>query len=324
MKDLKLVVADLYPAVGPRVSGYLKVSQLHQIYWEEVGNPIGVPILFLHGGPGAGSSPMHRCFFDPNFYRIIHFDQRGAGKSLPRAEIKENTTQDLINDIEKLRQYLGIERWLIFGGSWGSTLGLVYGEEHPERCLGFILRGIFLGEQRDIDWFIEGMGNFFPEARRKFLSILSWEEQNNPLVAYMDRLLHTAPAIHFQAARAWSLYEQSCSTLKADGDGLQNYSSPEDHLSLARLEAHYFVNKNFLSENAIIKNLHYIKNKPAIIIKGRYDIVCPIISADKLVNNWPGALYKVLTDAGHSALEPGIKQELVLATEMMKEKYIGY
>lgn len=322
MKDSKLVVADLYPAVEPRVSGYLKVSQLHQIYWEEVGNPNGVPILFLHGGPGAGISPMHRCFFDPNFYRIILFDQRGAGKSLPRAEIKENTTQDLINDIEKLRQYLGIERWLIFGGSWGSTLGLVYGEEHPERCLGFILRGIFLGEQREIDWFIEGMGNFFPEARRKFMSILSWEEQNNPLVAYMDRLSHPDPAIHFEAARAWSLYEQSCSTLKADGGGLQNYSSSEDHLSLARLEAHYFVNKNFLSENAIIKNLHYIKNKPAIIIQGRYDIVCPIISADKLVNNWPGAQYKILTDAGHSALEPGIKQELVLATEMMKEKYI--
>ena len=322
MKDSKLVVADLYPAVEPRVSGYLKVSQLHQIYWEEVGNPAGVPVLFLHGGPGAGISPLHRCFFDPDFYRIILFDQRGAGKSWPRAEIKGNTTQDLIGDIEKLRQYLGIERWLIFGGSWGSTLGLVYGEEHPERCLGFILRGIFLGEQREIDWFIEGMGNFFPEARRKFLSILSWEEQNNPLVAYMDRLLHPDPAIHFQAARAWSLYELSCSTLKADGGGLQNHSSSEDHLSLARLEAHYFVNKNFLSENAIIKNLHYIKNKPAIIIQGRYDIVCPIISADKLVNNWPGARYKVLTDAGHSALEPGIKRELVLATEMMKEKCV--
>lgn len=322
MKDSKLVVADLYPAVEPRVSGYLKVSQLHQIYWEEVGNPAGVPVLFLHGGPGAGISPLHRCFFDPDFYRIILFDQRGAGKSWPRAEIKENTTQDLIGDIEKLRQYLTIERWLIFGGSWGSTLGLVYGEEHPERCLGFILRGIFLGEQREIDWFIEGMGNFFPEARRKFLSILSWEEQNNPLVAYMDRLLHPDPAIHFEAARAWSLYELSCSTLKADGGGLQNHSSSEDHLSLARLEAHYFVNKNFLSENAIIKNLHYIKNKPAIIIQGRYDIVCPIISADKLVNNWPGARYKVLTDAGHSALEPGIKRELVLATEMMKEKCV--
>ena len=322
MKDSKLVVADLYPAVEPRVSGYLKVSQLHQIYWEEVGNPAGVPVLFLHGGPGAGISPLHRCFFDPDFYRIILFDQRGAGKSRPRAEIKENTTQDLIGDIEKLRQYLTIERWLIFGGSWGSTLGLVYGEEHPERCLGFILRGIFLGEQREIDWFIEGMGNFFPEARRKFLSILSWEEQNNPLVAYMDRLLHPDPAIHFEAARAWSLYELSCSTLKADGGGLQNHSSSEDHLSLARLEAHYFVNKNFLSENDIIKNLHYIKNKPAIIIQGRYDIVCPIISADKLVNNWPGARYKVLTDAGHSALEPGIKRELVLATEMMKEKCV--
>lgn len=177
-----MALAELYPATEPRTSGFLSVSKLHKIYWEEIGNPCGVPVLFLHGGPGAGIAPIHRRFFDPNFYRVILFDQRGAGKSRPRAEIRENTTQDLVGDIEKLRNFLAIKRWLVFGGSWGSTLGLVYGETYPERCLGFILRGIFLGEQREIDWFINGMGNFFPEAKQRFLSILSEEEQKKSAV----------------------------------------------------------------------------------------------------------------------------------------------
>ena len=183
-----MALAELYPATEPRTSGFLSVSELHEIYWEEIGDPCGVPVLFLHGGPGAGIAPIHRRFFDPNFYRVILFDQRGAGKSRPRAEIRENTTQDLVSDIEKLRKFLAIERWLVFGGSWGSTLGLVYGETYPERCLGFILRGIFLGEQREIDWFINGMGNFFPEAKQRFLSILSEKEQKNPLFSYLERL----------------------------------------------------------------------------------------------------------------------------------------
>tara|TARA_B100000925_G_scaffold129835_1_gene97214 strand:+ start:5825 stop:6781 length:957 start_codon:yes stop_codon:yes gene_type:complete len=314
-----LALAELYPATEPRTSGFLSVSKLHEIYWEEIGNPCGVPVIFLHGGPGAGIAPIHRRFFDPNYYRVILFDQRGAGKSRPRAETKENTTQDLVSDIEKLRNFLTIERWLVFGGSWGSTLGLVYGETHPERCIGFILRGIFLGEQREIDWFINGMGNFFPEAKQRFLSILNDKEQKNPLFSYLERLQDPNPAVQFQAARAWSLYEQSCSTLWPAGSLSSNFSDIDDQLSLARLEAHYFVNKNFLSENEIIKNLARIRNKPATIIQGRYDVVCPIISANMLVSNWPGAQYKVIPDAGHSALEPGIKRELVLATEMMKK-----
>jgi len=314
-----LALAELYPATEPRTSGFLSVSKLHEIYWEEIGNPCGVPVIFLHGGPGAGIAPIHRRFFDPNYYRVILFDQRGAGKSRPRAEIRENTTQELVSDIEKLRNFLTIERWLVFGGSWGSTLGLVYGETHPERCIGFILRGIFLGEQREIDWFINGMGNFFPEAKQRFLSILSDTEQNNPLFSYLERLQDPNPAVQYQAARAWSLYEQSCSTLWPAGSLSPNFSDIDDQLSLARLEAHYFVNKNFLSENEIIRNLARIRNKPATIIQGRYDVVCPIISANMLVSNWPGAQYKVIPDAGHSALEPGIKRELVLATEMMKK-----
>ena len=314
-----MALAELYPATEPRTSGFLSVSKLHEIYWEEIGNPCGVPVIFLHGGPGAGIAPIHRRFFDPNYYRVILFDQRGAGKSRPRAETKENTTQDLVSDIEKLRNFLTIERWLVFGGSWGSTLGLVYGETHPERCIGFILRGIFLGEQREIDWFINGMGNFFPEAKQRFLSILNDKEQKNPLFSYLERLQDPNPAVQFQAARAWSLYEQSCSTLWPAGSLSSNFSDIDDQLSLARLEAHYFVNKNFLSENEIIRNLARIRNKPATIIQGRYDVVCPIISANMLVSNWPGAQYKVIPDAGHSALEPGIKRELVLATEMMKK-----
>ena len=314
-----MALAELYPATEPRTSGFLSVSELHEIYWEEIGNPCGVPVLFLHGGPGAGIAPIHRRFFDPNFYRVILFDQRGAGKSRPRAEIRENTTQDLVSDIEKLRNFLAIERWLVFGGSWGSTLGLVYGETHPERCIGFILRGIFLGEQREIDWFINGMGNFFPEAKQRFLSILSEKEKKNPLFSYLERLQDPNPAVQSQAARAWSIYEQSCSTLRPADSLSLNFSNIDDQLSLARLEAHYFVNKNFLSENEIIRNLASIQTKPATIIQGRYDVVCPIISANMLVSNWPGAQYKVISDAGHSALEPGIKQELVLATEMMKK-----
>ena len=314
-----MALAELYPATEPRTSGFLSVSKLHEIYWEEIGNPCGVPVIFLHGGPGAGIAPIHRRFFDPNYYRVILFDQRGAGKSRPRAEIRENTTQELVSDIEKLRNFLTIERWLVFGGSWGSTLGLVYGETHPERCIGFILRGIFLGEQREIDWFINGMGNFFPEAKQRFLSILSDTEQNNPLFSYLERLQDPNPAVQYQAARAWSLYEQSCSTLWPAGSLSPNFSDIDDQLSLARLEAHYFVNKNFLSENEIIRNLARIRNKPATIIQGRYDVVCPIISANMLVSNWPGAQYKVIPDAGHSALEPGIKRQLVLATEMMKK-----
>ena len=229
-----MALAELYPATEPRTSGFLSVSRLHEIYWEEIGDPCGVPVIFLHGGPGAGIAPIHRRFFDPNFYRVILFDQRGAGKSRPRAEIRENTTQDLVSDIEKLRNFLAIKRWLVFGGSWGSTLGLVYGETYPERCLGFILRGIFLGEQREIDWFINGMGNFFPEAKQRFLSILSEKEQKNPLFSYLERLQHTDPVVQSEAARAWSLYEQSCSTLRPADSSSLNFSDNDDQLSLAR------------------------------------------------------------------------------------------
>ncbi len=283
---------------------------------------MGVPILFLHGGPGSGITALHRRFFDPNFYRIILFDQRGAGKSRPIAEYRENTTEDLISDIEKLRKYLKIDKWAIFGGSWGSTLGLAYGQRYAERCLGFILRGIFLGRASEIDWFMTGMKNFFPEAHRAMLAPLSEAERCDPLAAYWARLSHPDPTVHYPAAAAWSTYETACSTLKGEDPKKAFLPSPDEMLAVARLEAHYFMNQNFLNPNALLNGLDKITNKPAVIIQGRYDVICPIRSADELVQAWPGSEYVVIPDAGHSALEPGIMSALVQATEKMKDKFL--
>tara|TARA_Y100000588_G_C14244736_1_gene920943 strand:- start:417 stop:1376 length:960 start_codon:yes stop_codon:yes gene_type:complete len=311
--------STLFPVIEPRACGYLTVSELHKIYWEEMGNPSGVPVLFLHGGPGAGIAPIHRRFFDPCHYRIILFDQRGAGKSKPTAECRENTTQDLIKDIEKLRRHLKIDGWLVFGGSWGSTLAIAYGESNPDSCLGFVLRGVFLGQEWEIEWFMNGMGTFFPEAKRKFLSLLSETERQNPLSSYMKLLNHSDPDVYFGAAAAWNEYEQSCSTLKPAENRLSISSTFDQMLCLARLEAHYFINRIFIEKDELIKHIGKITNKPAVIIQGRYDVVCPIYSADKLAMHWPRAKYKVIEDAGHSAMEPGIKMALVRATEYMKE-----
>ena len=308
----------LYPPITPYNSGFLRVSTLHSIYWEECGNPRGVPILFIHGGPGAGISAIHRCFFDPQFYRIILFDQRGAGRSKPMAECRENTTNDLIDDIENLRLNLNIDRWLIFGGSWGSTLALAYGQTYPNPCAGFILRGIFLGSRWEIDWFLNGMGTFFPEAKRKFLGLLSEPERKDPLVAYSARLNDPNPSIHNEAAHHWGAYEQACSTLKPAKSAPDLKIPPNESLALARIESHYFTHQNFLKTNALLKGINRINNKPAFIIQGRYDVVCPIHSADKLANQWPVAKYEVIEDAGHSALEPGIRSALVNATENIK------
>ncbi|MBB45423.1 MAG: prolyl aminopeptidase [Rhodospirillaceae bacterium] len=309
---------QLFPSILPNKSGYLKVSELHELYWEEVGNPDGVPVVFLHGGPGAGFAPIHRQFFDPTFYRIILFDQRGAGKSRPAAECKENTTDDLVNDLEVLRGFLGVDKWLIFGGSWGSTLALAYGEAHPDRCSGFILRGIFLGTQLEIDWFVNGMGIFFPEIKRKFLGFLSKTEREDPLSAFSSRLNDPDPKKRQEAAEVWSSYEESCSMLMPTNHKLSDSISPSQMLALARIEVHYFIHQNFLKPNVLLDEISVISDKPAFIIQGRYDVVCPIYSADKLANLWPKAQYQIIDAAGHSALEPGIKSALVNATEKMK------
>lgn len=309
---------ELYPAIEPTHHGMLPLDARHTLYWEQSGNAKGIPVLFLHGGPGAGSTPNHRRFFDPAYYRIVIYDQRGAGRSTPLGEIQDNTTPHLIQDIETLRQHLGIEQWLIFGGSWGSTLALAYGEAHPSRCLGFILRGIFLCRNSEIDWFLYGLRHFFPEAWHDFVAPLSASERNDILSAYYRRLMDPDPAVHMPAARAWGRYEGSCSTLLPSPETVEYFTGDTVALGLARMEAHYFVHGIFLPENALLDNIHTLHDHPAIIVQGRYDAVCPIVSADDLHRAWPRAEYTVIEDAGHSAWEPGIRVALVQATEKFK------
>ena len=306
---------SLYPEIQPFRQGFLPLDSIHTMYWEESGNPNGVPVVFLHGGPGAGSSPAHRRLFDPSYYRIVIYDQRGAGRSTPLGEIHDNTTIHLINDLELLRQHLGIDHWLVFGGSWGSTLALTYAETHPERCLGLILRGIFLCRKSEIDWFLYGLRNLFPEAWQKLVEPLSEDERHDILAAYYQRLLNPDPEIHMPAARSWGIYEGSCSTLLPNPSVVNYFASDTVALGLARMDAHYFTHNIFLPENSILNNVHKLRNIPATIVQGRYDAVCPIISADDLHQAWPQAEYIVIDDAGHSVWEPGIQSALMHAME---------
>ncbi|SFL19603.1 prolyl aminopeptidase Serine peptidase. MEROPS family S33 [Nitrosomonas aestuarii] len=310
----------LFPRIEPYQSGMLPVDSIHTIYWEQSGNPAGIPVVFLHGGPGAGSTPTHRRFFDPSCYRIIIFDQRGAGRSTPLGELRDNTTPLLISDLEQLRQQLEIEKWLIFGGSWGSTLGLAYGEAHPDRCLGFILRGIFLCRKKEIDWFLYGLQIFFPEAWQKFIEALDATERNDILTAYYQRIKNVDPAIHMPAARSWSIYEGTCSTLLPSPETVNYFSDDTVALGLARMETHYFSHDIFLPENALLDNVQKLHGIPATIVQGRYDAVCPIISADDLHRAWPQAEYIIIDDAGHSVWEPGILSALIKTTEEYKQR----
>lgn len=309
---------ELFPELDPHCSGMLTLDALHAMYWEECGNPLGIPVVFLHGGPGAGSTAAHRRFFDPEAYRIVVLDQRGAGRSTPLGELRDNTTPQLIADLERLREHLKIERWLVFGGSWGSTLALAYAEAHPERCLGLVLRGIFLCRKSEIDWFLYGLRSIFPEAWRKLADMLSPEEQGDLLTNYHRRLVNPDPAVHMPAARAWSVYEGSCSTLMPSPDTLAYFSGDVVALGLARIEAHYFVNNIFLPENSLLERVGSLARIPAIIVQGRYDMVCPLVTAHELASAWPQAVYKVIPDAGHSVWEPGILDALVEATECFK------
>ena len=309
---------ELYPEIEPYAQGRLRVSELHEIYWEESGNPDGLPVVFLHGGPGAGSAPNHRRFFDPAAYCIVIFDQRGAGRSSPLGEIRENTTPLLIADMEQLRRHRGIERWLVFGGSWGSKLALAYAEAHPERCLGLFLRGIFLCRSQEIDWFLYGLRAFFPEAWETFAAHIPADERADLLGAYHRRLMDPDPAVHRPAARAWSVYEGSCSTLLPSRETVDYFAGEVVALGLARMEAHYFAHDIFLPDNALLDNVARIRHLPAVIVQGRYDAVCPVVSAYELHQAWPEAEYVVVPDAGHSAWEPGIRAELVKATERFK------
>jgi proline iminopeptidase len=319
MADISAGVrAELYPEIEPYEAGMLDLDGLHRMYWEQSGTPHGAPVLFLHGGPGAGAAPAHRRFFDPAHYRIVIFDQRGAGRSTPLGELRENTTPHLIADIERLRAHLGIERWLVFGGSWGSTLALAYAEAHPQRCTGLILRGIFLCRRSEIDWFLYGLRALFPEAWARFAGHIPPEERGDLLAAYYRRLTDPDPSVHMPAAHAWSVYEGSCSTLLPSPETVAYFAGDVVALGLARIEAHYFSHDIFLPENSLLANVGRLRGIPCVIVQGRYDAVCPIVSADDLHNAWPQAEYIIVPDAGHSAWEPGICAQLVKAAEKFK------
>ena len=309
---------DLFPEIGPFETGYLPLSGGHVMYWEQVGNRRGQPALFLHGGPGAGAGAVHRRFFDPGFWRITIFDQRGAGRSRPLGSLVDNTTPRLVEDIEVLRQHLGIERWLLFGGSWGSTLALAYAQAHPDRVVGLVLRGVFLGRRQEVEWFLHGLATIFPDAHAAFAGFLPENERGDLLGAYLRRLTDPDPAIHMAAARAWSVYEGSCSTLLPSPDTVASFAQDRSALGLARIEAHYFAHGLFLPPGGLLAGMGRIGQLPAEIVQGRYDMICPARTAFELAASWPAARLTVIPDAGHSALEPGIRRALVAAVERFR------
>jgi len=311
------IPTSLFPPILPTRQGMLEVDELHTIYWEEVGNPDGVPVVFLHGGPGAGLSPQHRRFFDPQHYRIILFDQRGAGKSTPLGEWRNNTTQLLVGDIEQLRIKFGIDQWLVFGGSWGSTLALAYGQAHPDRCLGFILRGIFLCTKAEVDWFLHGVQWFYPELYDEFVAPIPEAERGDLLTAYTTRMMSSDPAVYWPAARAWSRFEGRRVFLLPQPD---EPASDTLDLGVGRLESHYMANHGFFSDDQLVKEVGRIAHLPVVIVQGRYDVICPPLSAYRLHQAWPGSVLKIVPDAGHGALESGISRSLVAATEQFKRK----
>jgi proline iminopeptidase len=311
---------DLFPDIAPFETGFLPVSGGHVLYWEQVGNPRGQPVLFLHGGPGAGAGAVHRRFFDPGHWRVVIFDQRGAGRSRPLGELRDNTTPHLVADIEVLRRHLGIESWLLFGGSWGSTLALAYAQAHPERVAGCVLRGVFLGRDAEVEWFLYGLRRVFPDAWNAFADHLPPGERVDLLAGYLSRLTHADPSVHLPAARAWSQYEGSCSTLLPSPDTVASFAQDRSALGLARIEAHYFANALFLPPGGLLAHMHRIAHVPAEVIQGRYDMVCPAESAFDLAAAWPKARLTIIPDAGHSALEPGVRMALVAAVERFRRR----
>ena len=306
---------DLYPPIAPYSSGFLQVDDIHNIYWEQSGNPDGVPIVLLHGGPGAGATPTHRQFFDPKHYRIVIFDQRGAPRSTPLGSIENNTLPDLIADMDKLRNHLNIKRWHLFGGSWGSTLALAYAQQYPGTCISLILRGIFLNEQPQIDWFLYGMRSIFPESWDEFSSIIPEDERYDLLEAYYTRLTTGTREEQIDAAISWALYEGSCMSLLPNYETIVTEEQKNAAYALARLEAHYFRNNMIPVDQSLMNKIDTLKSIPATIIQGRYDVICPIQTAHALHQAWPEADYIIVPDGGHSALDPAIRSRLIEATD---------
>ncbi|MFT3698322.1 MAG: prolyl aminopeptidase [Kofleriaceae bacterium] len=310
----------LYPAIEPHRTGYLRVSDVHEIYFEECGNPNGKPALFLHGGPGAGCDPRARSFFDPAVYRIVLFDQRGCGRSRPHASLDDNTTWSLVADIEKLREHLGIDRWLVFGGSWGSTLALAYAETHPQRVSELVLRGIFTLSPFELRWFYqEGASALFPDRWEAYVAAIPPAERGDMIQAFYNRLTSSDRATRVAAARAWSVWEAATSYLHVNEDNVTKWDEEDFAVAVARIECHYFVNRGFFDhEDQLLRGVDRIRTIPTVIVQGRYDVVCPMQTAWALHRAWPEADFKIVPDAGHSAFEPGNTHELVGATDRFR------
>ncbi|QUY40770.1 prolyl aminopeptidase [Acaryochloris marina] len=308
---------ELYPVITPYTTGKLQVSDLHTLHYEEVGNPQGKPAIFLHGGPGGGIDPVYRQYFDPQEWRLVLFDQRGCGQSTPHAELKENTTWDLVRDIETLRQHLDIDQWVVFGGSWGSTLALAYSQTHPESCKGLILRGIFMLRHQELQWFYqEGASNIFPDAWEAYLQPIPLEERQDLISAYYRRLTSNDPNIQLEAAKAWSVWEATTSKLLPDPELQEKCGEDTFATAFARIECHYFMNKGFLdTEDQLMRGCDRIQHLPIVIVQGRYDVVCPVISAWELHQQLPQSELQIIADAGHSITEPGIRNALIEATD---------
>jgi proline iminopeptidase len=308
---------EFYPEIEPYNTGLLKVSNVHTVYYEQVGNPNGKPIVFVHGGPGGGVDPSMRRFFDPKVWRVILVDQRGCGKSLPFSELKDNTTWDLVSDMEKLREELKVDKWSVFGGSWGSTLGLAYAISHPEKVKELILRGIFLLRKKEINWFYqEGASYIFPDAWAKYLEPIPMNERGDLVSAFYKRLTSPDKETRNAASKAWSVWEGSTSKLFMDPTFIERFAGDEFADAFARIECHYFMNNGFFTDdNWIINNIQKIRHIPAWIVQGRYDVVCPAVSAYELNQAWPESKLHIIPDAGHSASEPGIRSKLIEATD---------
>lgn len=310
----------LFPSCEPNQSGYLRVSELHELYYEECGNPNGHPVLFLHGGPGAGISANHRRIFDPKKFRIILFDQRGAGQSRPHAELNENTTWDLVSDIEKLRVHFKIKQWMVFGGSWGSTLALAYAETHPSAVQSLVLRGIFLCRKEEIDWFYQSGAHFlFPDVWEKYIEPIPENERSDLVSAFYKRLTSDDPQVRLTAAKAWSGWEGATVHLLPDPATFNKFTADQMAVALARIECHYFINKCwFETDEQLLRNASRLKNIPAVLVHGRYDVVCPIKNAFDLKKAWPEAELIVVDDAGHAFDEPGILKTLMSSVEKLR------
>jgi proline iminopeptidase len=316
-----MTLRSCYPEIEPYRDDFLEVPGGHRLHFEECGDAKGKPAVFLHGGPGGGIEAKHRGHFDPGAYRIVLFDQRGAGKSTPHAGLENNTTWDLVGDMERLREQLGIERWLVFGGSWGATLALAYAETHPERVTELVLRGIFLGREREVRWLYEegGAGRFFPDRWEEYLAPIPAGERGDLVGAYHRRLTGPDTAERAACARAWSVWEGSISRLQADEEEVRKFAEPEFSLAFARIESHYFVNRCFLeSDGQLLDGVERLRSIPGIIVQGRYDVVCPPETAWELHRRWPGSELVIVPDAGHAASEPGIVDALVRATDRFR------